>query len=432
MKWKELCNLTHLKINKNLLMKIASYLCPNAKNEKKRKLIEYKIKKAIKIKSHFSGFCYGRYHFVVVDNEIVEFFIVGDGDESKYSLLHRALSKERNCVKEISLKIVDSNKNIWSSKQTKEINFRVNKDSLVVYKKDIKPDYYIWTDGSFIEKDKKGYSSYVISDLKYNVLYQDAIKMEKAMNANDAEVFALVLALNKIQEIGLIGPTLITDSYYAFSRIVDRDSEIRKNIDKKYGKENVETMLTNFKNKNRLYNKAHNLLEDKSTINNEISINEMISMGYALKEIPKQQEVTNLKTISIPRIVTKPENVIIPNMVSIPKGLKFKEVVMERWFSKLFIKNREISRFEKRNKLKVSSFLFKYLKENDKNKSDKEILEWLENFINKSIEFKKNDKRYLFYQRKMIIIWDNEIKYYEERAKIIKREIESVTKKIIV
>jgi hypothetical protein len=32
----------------------------------------------------------------------------------------------------------------------------------------------------------------------------------------------------------------------------------------------------------------------------------------------------------------------------------------------------------------------------------------------------------------MIIIWDNEIKYYEERAKIIKREIESVTKKIIV
>lgn len=43
---------------------------------------------------------------------------------------------------------------------------------------------------------------------------------------NDTEVFALVLALIKIQEIGLIGPTLITVSHYAFVNIEDRDSEI--------------------------------------------------------------------------------------------------------------------------------------------------------------------------------------------------------------
>lgn len=75
--------------------------------------------------------------------------------------MYNAMPKEKDCEKEYSLKIEESNKNIWTTKHTKEINYRINKDSLVIYKKDIKPDCYIWTDGSFIGKigKNKGYSS---------------------------------------------------------------------------------------------------------------------------------------------------------------------------------------------------------------------------------------------------------------------------------
>lgn len=133
------------------------------------------------------------------------------------------------------------------------------------------------------------------------------------------------------------------------------DNSLRTNIDKIYGKENVELMLANLMNKKRKNNKAHNLLENKSLIKKEISINEMISMGYILKEIPKQQEVKILKTVSIPKMITKPENVIIPKVIPVTKSSKIKEVIMNNWFSTIFIrKNKEITRFEKRNKLKIS------------------------------------------------------------------------------
>lgn len=106
------------------------------------------------------------------------------------------------------------------------------------------------------------------------------------------------------------------------------DNSLRTNIDKIYGKENVELMLANLMNKKRKNNKAHNLLENKSLIKKEISINEMISMGYILKEIPKQQEVKILKTVSIPKMITKPVNVIIPKVKPVKKSSKIKEVIM--------------------------------------------------------------------------------------------------------
>jgi hypothetical protein len=193
-------------------------------------------------------------------------------------------------------------------------------------------------------------------------------------------------------------------------------------------------MLTNFKNKNRLNNIAHNLLEDKSSIKKEISNEQMVSMGYILKEVSKEQEVKALKTVSIPpRIMTNPQTVTIPEVVSIPKSSKLKGVVMKKWFSKIFTrKNREIVRFEKRNKLKINPLLFKYLKGMYPNKSDKDMILWLEDFINKSIEFKENEKRYLIHQKKMIMIRDNEIKFCEQRPKTIKKNIKGFTKKIII
>lgn len=68
------------------------------------------------------------------------------------------------------------------------------------FDKSLRPDFYVYTDGSFINHgSKKSGAGFVVTDIWGNVVHEGSLKLGNADSSSLAEIYAAVLALRSIE-----------------------------------------------------------------------------------------------------------------------------------------------------------------------------------------------------------------------------------------
>jgi hypothetical protein len=384
----------NLKMDKKLLLKIGQYLCPEDLSEKNILFIlKKKFKKSIKINDIYSGYCIGEMHFVVLEEEIVEFFIVANKEESKWSLMQKHTMHDPNYFQRFNFTLIETEREISVKQDVSEKNYRIIKKSKVTYKEDISSEYTVWIDGSLklINGEREGYSSVIILN-NNEIIFKEAVKMAYVETSGETEDFSLLLALNHIKRLALKSPIIKTDCQGTFFDAVNPKSKLRRAINELYGKEEASLLLHNLRCESRANNIAHNLIENRDKVKKVISVDEMKELGakFIVGEYVESQVI-------IPKI-----EIVITKKISL----------LERLFT---YRKREMARFKRKHKLKIDPDFFSFLLNTNEGKSDKEIFYWLDNLIGNSLEIRNKGKRFYVNGKKLLIVKNGVIVKYEEK-----------------